>query len=271
MELKGKNVLVTGGALRIGKAICESLAARGANIVVHYRDSRGPAEALVASLGAGSSQAWCVQGDLARDADCERIVAQASALSGGIHGLVNNASLFDRESLADSTPASTRREFDVNLFAPMTLTRCFAAQLPAMPGACVGHVVNLLDRRVAGIEGGCMPYLLSKKALEAFTQAAAVELAPAIAVNAVAPGAILPPAPGAGVASESAGEALLAHGCTPADVAEAVAYLVASNGITGRLFSSTAGSTSCEEATSRKALSLAGPGRTGMRTDKKRW
>jgi pteridine reductase len=96
--------------------------------------------------------------------------------------------------------------------------------------------VNLLDRRVAGNEVGCLPYLLSKKMLAEFTRIAAVELAPSIAVNGVAPGAILPPAGAApGKTFDLAGPALLRYRCQPQDVARAVTFLLESDGITGQI------------------------------------
>jgi NAD(P)-dependent dehydrogenase (short-subunit alcohol dehydrogenase family) len=130
------------------------------------------------------------------------------------------------------TPASLAREFQVNCFAPMLLTQAFARVLEGRPGC----VVNLLDRRVAGVEAGCIPYLVSKQALAAFTRNAALELAPGVRVNGVAPGPILsPPGEADDVVRELAGRTPLTYRCSPADIAAAVGFLVEQDGITGQI------------------------------------
>jgi NAD(P)-dependent dehydrogenase (short-subunit alcohol dehydrogenase family) len=127
----------------------------------------------------------------------------------------------------------------------MLLTRRFAERLlarraPGAPhasrGALLGRIVNLLDRRVAHHEAGCVPYLVSKKALAEFTCSAAIELAPEFAVNGVAPGAVLPP-PGKGDDTlwDAAGPVPLNARCRPEDVAEAVAWLLESDVVTGQI------------------------------------
>jgi NAD(P)-dependent dehydrogenase (short-subunit alcohol dehydrogenase family) len=98
-----------------------------------------------------------------------------------------------------------------------------------------GAIINVLDRRISSVAPDCLPYLLTKKALAEFTKSAALELAPEIIVNAVAPGAILPPPGGdEAIARELAGAAPLDHRCTPDDVARAVVSLLEAEGITGQ-------------------------------------
>jgi NAD(P)-dependent dehydrogenase (short-subunit alcohol dehydrogenase family) len=218
MVLKGKRALVTGGALRIGRAISEALQQAGAEVVVHYRDSKAEAEAL---------SPFSVQADLQCLEDCAGLIERA----GPLDILVNNASIFTKETLAESIPDRMLREFNLNLFAPMELTRAFAAQ--AGRG---GAVVNLLDRRIRCNDTTCAPYSISKRGLEDFTQLAALEYAPGITVNAVAPGPVLPP-PGSGAESacELAGNIPLGRLPSSGQVAEAVLFLLQAESITGQV------------------------------------
>ncbi len=235
MKLEKGTALVTGGGVRIGRAIAEALAARGCAVLIHYRRSRAGAEGGAAGIVAAGGKAQTVAGSLDTPASCATLMRRAFARAPGLSMLVNSASLFNKDALVAMTPAGLQREFQVNLFAPMLLTQALALRLRGRGRAGRGAVVNLVDRRVAGVEAGCAPYLLSKKGLADFTQIAALELAPWVTVNAVGPGAILPP-PGKGAKAvrDLAGAAPLAYRCTPGDVARAVVYLLESDGVTGQ-------------------------------------
>ncbi len=238
MTLQGRWALVTGGAVRIGRAICEALAAAGCNVAVHCHRSEAEARELVDRLAADGVSAVVAKGELGAEAGARDVIAEVWAATGGLDILVNNAAVFHKDGLLAMTEDKLLAELSVNALAPMYLARAFAARLPASRGAqargIAGKIVNLVDRRVAGCESGCLPYLLSKKMLADFTRIAALELAPAVTVNAVAPGAILPP-PGEGAARvrDLAGETPLGHAGTPQDVAEAVLYLLRSDAVTG--------------------------------------
>ena len=217
MILKGKRALVTGGAVRVGKAIVEALQAEGAEVVVHYLASEEEARAL---------SPFVARADLSNPDDLATLIEE----SGPVDILVNNAALFTKDDLAAAAPERVRREFEVNLFAPMELTRRFAAQTRA------GAVINLLDRRVRANDPSCLPYSISKKGLEELTKLAALDLAPGIRVNAVAPGPILPPpgSDGTGFA-EMAGTVPLELFPTPADVADAALYLLKADYCAGQV------------------------------------
>jgi pteridine reductase len=234
MKLSECNALVTGGAVRIGRAICEALAARGCGVAIHCDRSAAEAETLRAQLRAAGGSAWVVQGHLQSEQDCESLMDRAWTLSGGLSILVNNASVFHRDALAAAGEKELREELQINALVPILLTRAFARRVGS-GGTLRGKVVNLLDRRVARPEAGCIPYLLAKKMLADFTQAAALELAPAIAVNGVAPGAILPPPDAGSGVPVPAGPSPLRRQCTSAEVAEAVVFLLENDAVTGQI------------------------------------
>lgn len=249
MNLKNSTALVTGGAVRIGGAICRALAVRGCRVAVHYHQSAGEAKALCRELERDGVQVFAVQGNLDSQAGCERVIREARRKAGALNILINNAAVFHKDTLASATEAKLLAELRINALAPMALTRAFAGaimddrrrrtdnrQRSRTTSLIAGKVVNLLDRRIAGNETDCLPYLLSKKMLAEFTKSAALELAPRIAVNGVAPGAILPP-PGRGVGRvrDLAGQSPLRRHCTPEEVAAAVVYILESDAITGQI------------------------------------
>ena len=230
MNLQGKTALVTGGAVRMGRAICEALAARGCQLVIHYHHSAKQAVDLAASLERQGVRAWADKAELRSQRDCERLLARAWKQAGGLDVLINNAAVFHKDSLATCTEEKLLSELRVNLFAPLFLTRAFAARTKR------GKVINLLDRRVASHEPGCLPYLLSKQALAALTQIAALELAPGITVNGVAPGAVLaPPGKGARYLHDHAGRVPLQRRVSAPDVAAAVVALLEMDAVTGQI------------------------------------
>ena len=217
MILKGKRALVTGGAVRIGRAITKALQSAGAEVVVHYRNSKTEAEAL---------SPFTAHADLQSVDDCSRLIEE----SGQLDILINNASVFIKKPLTDSTPERVRHEFNVNLFAPMELTRAFAAQ------AKEGAIINLLDRRIRCNDISCVPYSITKKGLEALTRLSALEYSPDIRVNAVAPGPVLPPPESSAEgARELAGNIPLQDIPALDEIAEAVLFLLRAESITGQV------------------------------------
>ena len=230
MRLENKTALVTGGAVRIGAAICEALADKGCHVVIHCGRSAAEAEQLVRRLKARGVNAWVVRKVLRTEADCRSVVDEARRKAGHLDILVNNAAVFHKDSLKTATEAKLKAEFGLNLFVPIWLTRRFAEVTET------GSVINLLDRRIAASDPECLPYSLSKKALAAFTAEAAFALAPRIVVNGVAPGAVLPP-PGKGLSylKDRAGRIPLAARTTPQQVARAVAGLLELDGVTGQV------------------------------------
>lgn len=239
MDLRGHSALVTGGAVRIGAAICRALAGAGCRVAVHYRQSQSAAHALAAELEATGVRAAAVPADLLRAGEADAVVDRAWDALGGVDILINNAALFRKGLLTATTADSLREELEVNFMAPVLAARRLVRRLDderARGCGGTGAIVNLLDRRVAGVEAGCLPYLLSKKALADFTRASALEWAPHVRVNGVAPGAVLaPPGQGADYLREAAGFIPLQTRTTPEDVAAAVLFLLRSVNVTGQI------------------------------------
>jgi pteridine reductase len=226
----GKTALVTGAAKRIGRAIATALAQSGVHIVVHYHQSAPDALTLCDEIQRLGVSAWPIQGDLMDAGQTARVFREAVAQAGPIDLLVNNASIFERDTLWEATEESIAKNVRIHAVAPLILSRELAKQGRA------AHVVNLLDTRVAVYDREHASYDLSKSMLLTLTRMLALELAPNVAVNAVAPGSILPP-PGLGEAYLSK----LAHANpqnrigTPEDIAAAVLFLLRSRFITGQV------------------------------------
>jgi len=249
LNLSGKTALVTGGAVRIGRAICEELASKGCNIVIHYNHSVDDAKLLATKIKSENVNSWLVKGDLSAETGCKGILKDAERKAGRIHILVNNAAVFHKDGLMSSTDRKLKAEIEVNLLAPMMLMKEFARMVlhdcKGEGDAVAGKVINLLDRRIAGAEVGCLPYLLSKKMLAELTRSAALELAPYITVNGVAPGAILPPpvhdertVGGKGAKDrvrDLAGKIPMKFRCSTGDVAKAVVFMLESDALTGQV------------------------------------
>ena len=222
--------LVTGAAVRIGRAIALALGDEGIRIVVHYRRSEADAAELCHELDQRGIRAWTVQGDFSDPADAERVIERAIAAAGSLDVLVNNASIFPRDDLDSLTIEGLVENLRVNAWAPFSASRAFARRIGR------GHIVNLLDSRIDDMDWHHVGYILSKHVLAAMTRMMALAFAPDIAVNAVAPGLILPPpgAPHDYIDALVHTVPLAQHG-EPEQIARAVAYLATSEFITGEV------------------------------------
>ena len=217
-SLLGRVALVTGGARRLGAAICRELAERGAGVVVHYRHSEAEAIAMNRTLKHG---VFSVRGDLSDPKECEWVFREAAEWMGRVDILVNNAALFVRDGEGDET-----RMRELNVAAPLRLAEKVAAQAD---GGCVIH---MLDSRIARAEDGPFrAYAATKRELAESVSRLARKWAPNTRVNGVAPGAVLVPE---GV-RELAGRMPLDRRPTPEDVAQAVGFLAESDAVTGQI------------------------------------
>lgn len=235
--------LVTGAGARLGQAMAIYLGARGYDVAVHYASSQAGADDTVAQVRAGGQRAIALQADLLDDGAVECLLPRASdALDGPVTCLINNASIFEYDTLASATRESWDRHIGSNLRAPFLLTQAMQAQgLIAQPDSAgepqaTGLVVNMVDQRVRKLTPEFMTYTIAKMGLWAFTQTAAQALAPAIRVNAIGPG---PTLQGARQSDEhfarQRASTVLERGANLPDICAALGYLIDAPSVTGQL------------------------------------
>lgn len=238
-----KRALVTGAARRIGRALALCLAERGHDVAVHYAGSADEAAEVVGRIRALGRRAEALQADLLdEDAAAALVPRAAAALGGPLTVLVNNASIFEYDTLATATKRSWDRAIGSNLRAPFLLTQAFAAQAPGALTDAAGEplaqalVVNMIDQRVNKLTPEFMSYTIAKMGLWAFTRTAAQALAPAIRVNAIGPGPTLIGArqSKAHFAAQRAAT-ILRRGADPSDIAAALGYFLDARAVTGQI------------------------------------
>jgi len=189
-SLNGKTVLITGAARRLGRQFALACAQAGADIVIHHGQSDSDAKTLASKINRLGCQSWIFQADLNDSSQAQNLIPLINR-STPIHFLINNAAIFESLSFESASAEDWNRHLAINLTAPFLLSQAFAGQ--AQAGA---RIVNILDWRALRPGADHFPYTVSKSALAALTKSMAVALAPKIIVNALALGAILPPATG---------------------------------------------------------------------------
>ena len=225
--------LVTGGAVRLGRAIALALAGAGFDVAIHCNANRDAAEATAAEARALGVRAAVLQADLMQEAQTAGLVAAATAALGPLGVLVNNASTFERDEWHDATRESWDLHLEPNLRAPFVLAQDFAR---ALPPEAEGVVLNMLDMRVWSLTPHFVSYTVSKAGLWALTQSLALALAPRIRVVGIGPGPALPNARQSWAQFEKqAASTPLRRGTTPEEVAAAALMLLALPSVTGQM------------------------------------
>ncbi len=238
-----KRALVTGAAKRLGRAMALYLAERWHDVAIHYAASCTAAEALAEQITAMGRKAVCLQADLLDEAALAPLVADAAdGLGGPLSVLVNNASIFEQDSIVTATRESWDRHMMSNLRAPFVLTQEFAAQCPPPMHDASGEpmaqalVVNMLDQKVRKLTPQNMTYSIAKMGLWAFTQMAAQELGPRVRVNAIGPGPTLQAAEQrAEEYAQSRACTVLGRGANLSDITAALGFFVDAPAVTGQL------------------------------------
>ena len=230
-----RTALITGGAVRLGRAIALALAGAGFDIAIHCNASTAPADATAGEIRALGRACAVLRADLSDETQTTTLLARAEAALGPIGVLVNNASTFERDEWDDATRGSWDYHLEPNLRAPFVLTQHFAQALPA---TAEGVVINMLDQRVWSLTPHFVTYTVSKAGLWALTQSMALALAPRIRVNGIGPGPALPNTRqtqdqfdrqaasmplGRGTTPEEVGRAALAILCLPAMTGQMIA------------------------------------------------
>jgi len=224
--------LVTGGWRRIGAAIAGALAQAGWDLALHGHRADAHDPALQADLEAAGATVYPLHGELADAVIADGLIGEAARAGGRAPSLlVNCASLFGDDTIADITRESLDRHFAVNLHAPVLLSRAFADAL----GDASGSIVHVLDQRVINPVPDQLSYTLSKQALYASVRTLARALAPRVRVNAVAPGLTLPTADyGSAQWERLAALMPLKRLARPEEIAAAVVYLAGAGAVTGQ-------------------------------------
>ena len=238
MNLEKRTALVTGGAVRLGRALAIALARSGVNVAVHHHLPNNQIDATLQELASYGVRAEGFQADLSQADVPARLFEAAQSAFGHIDFLINNAGIFPAGGWRDTTVEDWDEVFAVNLRAPFFLSQAFAQAL----GSSRGHIINIVDWRAVRPGIGHLAYTYAKAGLVAMTYSLAKAMAPHVQVNAIAPGAVLPP-PGEGdsyLEAVTQQVPLKRHG-TPEDVADAMLYLLRSDFVSGEVLYVTGG------------------------------
>lgn len=235
--------LITGGAQRLGAAMSRYLAARGFAVAIHYNTSSAEADALVAELTAAGGHAVALGADLLDEEATQSLVARATeALGQPLTCLINNASIFEYDTIHSATRESWDRHIGSNLRAPYVLTQAFACQAPKPLADADGEpaaralIINMVDQRVRKLTPEFSTYTIAKMGLWALTQTAAQGLAPGIRVNAIGPGPTLQGArQSKSHFARQRENTVLERGANPGDITAALGYFLDAPAVTGQL------------------------------------
>lgn len=221
--------LVTGGATRLGRHFAEALAEKGFDIALHVNSSRGEADEVAEVIRAMGRECEIFTCNFLEDS-LEALITCAKARFPGLQVLINSASAYEPAPIANTDMAMLETQFRVNMFTPLLLTRYFASAVDH------GQVINIIDNKVAYHQFPYAAYLLSKKSLAEMTRMAALEFAPRIRINGIAPGVVLP-------ASQRTSDYIqwriegipVDHQGSPAHLVQALYYLLDNDFVAGQI------------------------------------
>jgi NAD(P)-dependent dehydrogenase (short-subunit alcohol dehydrogenase family) len=182
--MEANKIIITGAATRMGAAIAEKLSGPGVEMVIHYKNSKKEAENLQKELLKNKTKVYLVKGNLAKEQDLKKIINFSKSKLKYFDCLINNASLFENDNLKNFSSKSWNQHLDVNLKAPAYLTKEFSKNVRGKNN----NIINIIDQRVFKLTPFFFSYTLSKTGLYTLTKTSAMELAPNIRVNGIAPG-----------------------------------------------------------------------------------
>jgi len=182
--MEANKIIITGAATRIGAAIAKKLSGPGAEMVIHYNNSKKEAEKLQKELLKNKTKVYLVKGNLAKEEDLKKIIQFSKSKLKYFDCLINNASLFENDSLKNFSSKSWNQHLDINLKAPAYLTKEFSKNTKGKNN----NIINIIDQRVFKLTPFFFSYTLSKTGLYTLTKTSAMELAPNVRVNGIAPG-----------------------------------------------------------------------------------
>ena len=228
-----KNVLITGSSQRVGRSIAEKLARMGWNIAIHYFNSKDEAEHLTNQLSKDGIKAVPVRGNLNSDCDIAGLLPAAAEAIGPITCLINNASMFELDTLESATFNTWDRHLAVNLRAPFFLSQALSKNLPQGQD---GNIINIIDQRVWNPTPWFVSYSVSKSGLWSLTQTLALAMAPRVRVNGIGPGPTLPsPRQSREDFLKQEASTPLKRGAPPEEIAKAVEFILSAESMTGQM------------------------------------
>ncbi|WP_457643404.1 SDR family NAD(P)-dependent oxidoreductase [Persephonella sp.] len=229
MNIKGKNVLVTGAGRRIGKYISMELAREGANIILHYRTSEKSISRMVDEISALGVRVYPFQADLTKVEDVKKLALFSVHALGSIDVLVNNASVYYPTNFFETTEEDIDLFYSIHVKAPFFLSQMLGRKMYENRS---GRIINIADYSGLRPYRNFTAYSVSKGALLTLTRALAKELAPYVLVNAVLPGPIVP-AEGIGDTQKPLEKTVLKKWGGEKEVYKAVKYLIETEFTTG--------------------------------------
>ena len=228
-----KNALITGSSQRVGRSIAEKLARMGWNIAIHYLNSKDEAQHLTNQLSKDGIKAVPVRGDLNSDCDIAGLFPAAAEAIGPITCLINNASMFELDTLESATFDTWDRHLAVNLRAPFFLSQALSKNLPQGQD---GNIINIIDQRVWNPTPWFVSYSVSKSGLWSLTQTLALAMAPSVRVNGIGPGPTLPsPRQSREDFLKQEASTPLKRGAPPEEIAEAIEFILSAESMTGQM------------------------------------
>ena len=241
--MKNKNLLITGAATRVGKAMALHFAEKGWNIALHYFRSSSKAKELKKIIEQNWAKVALIKADLKNSKQVEKIVPLAKKKLGAIDCLINNAALFEKDDIANFTTKSWNDHFNINLLAPTILTKQFAKQASKKT---VSNIINIIDQRIFNLTPFFMSYTISKSGLQALTKTMAMRLGPNIKVNAIAPGPTIKSKRQTDRHFRNQVKStLLKKSVRLEDICDTVEFLINNNSITGQIVAVDSGQNFC--------------------------
>ena len=231
--MKNKNLLITGAATRVGKAIALHFAERGWNIALHYFKSSSKARNLKKVIEQNWVKVVLIKADLKNVKQVEKIIPLAKKQLGTIDCLINNAALFEKDDISNFTLKSWNNHLNINLLAPTILTKQFAKQASKKT---TSNIINIIDQRIFKLTPFFMSYTISKSALYTLTKTMSMRLAPNIKVNGIAPGPTIKSKRQTNKHFRNQVKStLLKKSVRLEDICDTVEFLVNNNSITGQI------------------------------------
>ena len=231
--MKNKNLLITGAATRVGRAIALHFAEKGWNIALHYYRSSSKAKELKKIIEQNWVKVALIKADLKNPKQTEKIISLARKKLGTIDCLINNAALFEKDDILNFTAKSWNDHLNINLLAPAILIRQFAKQASKKT---VSDIINIIDQRIFNLTPFFMSYTISKSGLQTLTKTMAMRLAPNIKVNAIAPGPTIKSKRQTDKHFKNQiTSTLLKKSVRAEDICDSVEFLMNNNSITGQI------------------------------------